>query len=125
MPQLTDAITSEELGGAPFVILRSFFRQEGGEKALVHEDTYETFGTVHPAPPKELELLPEEYRSQQVLLIHSPVQLSLGLRLSATEFSTPDRILFHHQMYLVISVRDWSAFGFFRALAVLQKEPSL
>ena len=122
MQQITDLIMDEELGGAPFVILRSFYRQSGGEKALTHEDCYETFGIVHPASPAELELVPEEYRHLPAILIHSPVQLSLGVRQSETEFSGPDRIVYQHSLYLLILVRDWTHFGFCRGIAVLQRE---
>ena len=72
MQQVTAAITDEELGGAPFVIFRSFYRSSGGEKILTHEDRYETYGTVHPAKLEDLQLLPEEYRNETVIHIHSP-----------------------------------------------------
>ena len=122
MLQVTSVITDEELGGAPFVILRSFFRQSRGEKTFLREDRYETFGTVHPASLEELQLLPGEYQHETVLNIHSPVPLSLGGRQDDLTFTDPDRILYRYQSYLVVSVRDWSPFGFCRALAVLLKE---
>ena len=80
--------------------------------------------TLHMANGSDvvLELLPEEYRHETVLIFHSPVSLSLGVRLDDMTFTAPDRILFRFQTYLVISVRDWSSFGFCKALAVLRKE---
>ena len=122
MQQLTAAITDEELGGAPFVIVRSVYRQSQGEKEHIRDDRYETYGTVHPAKLSDLELLPEEYRHETVLIFHSPVSLSLGIRFDDMTFTAPDRILYRFRTYLVISVRDWSSFGFCKALAVLRKE---
>ena len=122
MQQVTAAITDEELGGAPFTVIRSFYRPSGGGKVLTHEERYETYGTIHPAKLEDLQLLPEEYRHETVIHIHSPVALSMGAHMDSGEFSAPDRILCHRREYRVISVRDWSAFGFCRALAVLQKD---
>ena len=122
MHDLTSVLSDPELGGASFSVRRAFYRLSEGEKELLREETYETYGTVHPARMEEIQLLPEEYRSSTVLLIHSPVQLSTGRRLDDTTFTAPDRIIYNLQTWLVISVRDWNPFGFCRAYAVLQKE---
>ena len=121
MPDFTSILSDPQLGGASFSICRAFYRLSQGEKELLREETYETYGTVHPARMEEIQLLPEEYRSSPILLIHSPVQLSTGRRLDDTTFTAPDRIIYHLQTWLVISVRDWTPFGFCRAYAVLQK----
>ena len=118
MLTLTQTITDPELGAAPFTVLRSFYRQSAGEKIFDHLEEYETFGSVHPAKMEDLQLLPEEYRSEQVLVFHSPVPLSLGSQLTDTTFTAPDRILYQFVHWLVISVRDWSSFGFCKAYAV-------
>ena len=122
MRTLDSVITDEELGAVPFVVIRRTWRQSQGEKELIDETQYETVGTVHPASPEELQLLPEEYRSEQILIFHSPVPISLGGPLTETTFTAPDRILYRFRQYLAVSVRDWTAFGFCRALAVLQRE---
>ena len=121
MLNLTPVITDPELGAAPFSVLRSFYRQSAGEKVFDHLEEYETFGSVHPAKMEELQLLPEEYRSKQVLVFHSPVPLSLGIKLTDTTFTAPDRILYQFVHWQVISVRDWSSFGFCKAYAVRVK----
>ena len=122
MISILDAITDQELGAAPFVILRTVYRKSEGESVLLREDRYETAGSVHPAKLADLQLLPEEYRFETVLIFHSPVPLSLGAALTDLHYAAPDRILYDGRTYQVISVRDWSAFGFCKALAVLQKE---
>lgn len=121
MISLLSAITDPELGGAPFVIIRSMYGLSQGEKVLLSEDRYETFGAVHPAKMEDLQLLPEEYRHSQVLLFHSPVSLQLGGRIDDEKFYAPDWILFNFQSFLVISVSDWSSLGFCKAYAVLQR----
>jgi len=122
MLHLASILSDPELVGASFSVHRAFYRLSEGEKELLREEIYETFGTVHPARMEEIQLLPVEYRSSPILLIHSPVQLSTGRRLDDTTFTAPDRILYNFQTWLVISVRDWTPFGFCRAYAVLQKE---
>lgn len=122
MIQITDAITDSELGGTPFTVIRRTYRKSGGETVLESEERYETFGTVHPAKLSDLQLLPEEYRHETVLHIHSPVKLSLGGPLDDLRFTAPDRIIYRLQTWQVISVRDWTEFGFCRAFAVQQKE---
>ena len=124
MLNLSDVITDPELGGGPFVILRPLYRKSEGEKILIREDRIETEGSVHPAPARELELLPEEYRYETVRLIHSRTPLSLGAPVSGLEFTGPDRILYRSRSWLVISVRDWPDSGFCKALAVLRREPA-
>ena len=119
---LTPVIMDEELGAAPFVIIRRTWRKETGHPVLMSEDRIETRGTIHPASMKDLSLLPEEYHFQSVLHIHSPVRLSLGETLDDLTFMTPDLIEYGDRHYMVFSIRDWLPFGFCRAYAVLQKE---
>ena len=122
MIQITDAITDSDLGGTPFTVVRRTYRKSGGEAVPEREDRYETFGTVHPAKLSDLQLLPEEYRNETVLHIHSPVSLSLGGPLDDLHFTAPDLVICRLCTYLVISVRSWMDFGFCRAFAVLRKE---
>lgn len=111
-----------ELGGAPFTILRNHMVLSGGEAALESRETIPAFGVVQPTRDQDLSLLPEEYRSETLLTFYSPLPFSLGARLDSFHFTAPDRILFGGRSFLVIAVKDWTAFGFSRAIAVLQKE---
>ncbi len=122
MFQIVSAITDPELGAVPMIIQRAVYRKNTGEKEQVSEEEFEIFGSVHPAKMSDLALLPEEYRSETVLVIHSPIPLTLGGPLDDLRFTAPDRILCQQQTWQVIAVKDWSAFGFCKAFAVLRKE---
>lgn len=121
MINLSPVITDEELGAAPFVILRRTYRKFQGSPALDNEERIRAAGVVHPAKAEETSLLPEEYRSEIILRIHSPQPLTAGRPLDALTYLAPDQILLDANVYQVISVRDWSTFGFCSALAVLRK----
>ena len=73
---------------------------------------------VHPAADTDLTLVPEEYRSETLRTFYAPVPFSLGVRADPASFTAPDQILYAGQTFLVIAVKDWSAFGFSKAIAV-------
>ena len=115
---LTDIIQDEEMGAAPFVILRDHFVYENGEPVLESTETIQTSGVVQPTKDVDLTLVPEEYRKETLLTFYSPEPFSLGVRTDATHSVTPDRIQYADRFFLVIAVKDWSSFGFSRAIAV-------
>ena len=122
MVQITSAIMDQEMGGSPFSILRRHFCRENGVPVLKREEVIQACGTIHPAAAADLQLFPEEYRSETVIHIHSAVRLSTGSSADLLHYTAPDLILLGGRKYLVFSVKDWSAFGFCKAFAVLQRE---
>ena len=118
MLQLSDIITDGELGAAPFIIRRRHYTLSAGEAVLTDAKDIPTSGTVHPTADADLALVPEEYRSETLRTFYAPVPFSLGVRKNSTGFTAPDQILYAGQTFLVIAVKDWSAFGFSKAIAV-------
>ena len=123
MLQLSDIITDGELGAAPFIIRRRHYILSAGEAILSDTEDITTYGTVHPTADADLTLVPEEYRSEILRTFYAPVPFSLGVRADPASFTAPDQILYGGKTYLVIAVKDWSAFGFSKAIAVEKAEP--
>ena len=118
MQLLADIITDEELGAAPFVIRRRHYTLSTGEAVLTDTKEIPASGTVHPTADADLTLVPEEYRSAILRTFYAPVPFSLGVRADPASFTAPDQILYADRTFLVIAVKDWSAFGFSKAIAV-------
>ena len=70
-----------------------------------------------------VQLLPEEDRHETVIVIYTDFALSLGTNEGVT-YTGPDRIHYGGQVWRVVRVRDWSAFGYYQGYAVLVKEGS-
>ena len=115
---LTDIIQDEEMGAAPFVILRDHYVFSEGEPILESTETIETSGVVQPTRDSDLSLVPEEYRTETLLTFYSPVRFSLGSRPDPTHSVAPDRIRYADRSFLVVSVKEWLNHGFSRAIAV-------
>ena len=122
MLQLADIITDGELGSAPFVIRRRHYTLSSGEAVLTASEDIPTAGTVYPAADVDISLVPEEYRSETLRTFYAPVPFSLGNRADPASFTAPDQILYGSKTFLVVSVKDWSAFGFSKAIAVEKAE---
>ena len=115
---LTDIIQDEEMGAAPFVILRDHYVFSEGEPFLESTESIETSGVVQPTRDLDLSLVPEEYRTETLLTFYSPVRFSLGSRPDPNHSIAPDRILYADHSFLAVSVKDWLHHGFSRAIAV-------
>ena len=115
---LTDIIQDEEMGAAPFVILRDHYIFSEGEPVLESTESFETSGVVQPTRDSDLSLVPEEYRTETLLTFYSPVRFSLGSRPDPTRSVAPDRIRYADRSFLVVSVKDWLNHGFSRAIAI-------
>ena len=112
-----DVLLDPEMGAAGFSILRKTWTRESGVPVLVDLEEVFTWGTVHPADPAVLELLPEESRHDPVVLVHSTEPLSLG-EADGEYWTSPDEILWEGRSYRVFKVRSWQAFGFWKGWAV-------
>ena len=112
-----EILSDPDLGSGTFSILRRTWTQECGVPRMTGVEEIFAFGTVHPALPAQLELLPEEYRHEPVVLIHSTEPLSLGEE-QGDSWTAPDEILCGDAVYRVFQVRPWQAYGFWKAWAV-------
>ncbi len=117
MNHIADTLADTELGGRGFTILRKTWTQESGVPLLVDLEEIHAWGTVHPADPARLDLLPEESRHEDIVLIHSTEPLSLGEQDGDT-WTAPDEIRLEDQSYRVFQVRPWQAWGFWKGWAV-------
>ena len=112
-----EILSDPDLGSGTFSILRRTWTQECGVPRMTDVEEIFAFGTVHPALPAQLELLPEEYRHEPVVLIHSTEPLSLGEE-QGDSWTAPDEIRCGEAVYRVFQVRPWQAYGFWKAWAV-------
>ena len=112
-----EILSDPDLGAETFSILRHTWTQECGVPRMTGVEEIFAFGTVHPALPAQLELLPEEYRHEPVVLIHSTEPLSLGKQ-DGEVWIAPDEIRWEEKLYRVFQLRPWEVYGFWTGWAV-------
>ena len=120
MIDLSFALYAPELGAVSFTVERITYRRSGGT-VTSSTQTFSAKGCIHPGTPEMVQLLPEEDRHETFIAIYTDFALSLGSNEGIT-YSGPDRIHCGEQTWRVVKVRDWSAFGYYQAYAVLMKE---
>ena len=120
---ISDAILDPELGCAAFTVDRiTYTRSRSGTTSRTV--TAQAQGCIHPGTPETLRLLPEEEKSDRFIVIYTDYALSTGVPedAGASTFTAPDRIHWNNRTWRVVRVRDWSAFGYIQACAVLLHE---
>ncbi|MCR5565973.1 MAG: hypothetical protein K6F61_03915 [Clostridiales bacterium] len=120
---MIDAVFDPELGCTVFTVDRITYTRsrEGTTSRTV---TVRARGCVHPGTPEMLKLLPEEEKADQFILIYTDYALSTGVPedTCTSAFTSPDRVHWNNQIWRVIRVRNWSAFGYCQAYAALMHE---
>ena len=117
---MQDAILDPEMGLTAFTVERiTYIRSPEGTSE--RKETFSALGAIHPGTPEMLRLLPEEERREEFIAVYTVFPLSLG-KDAGKRFTGPDRIRWAEQAWRVVRVRDWSAFGYCQALAVLLQE---
>ena len=106
-----------DLGGTEFSIHRKTWSYISGDPELIDLEIVYAWGTLHPADPTRLDLLPEESRHDPIVLIHSTEPLSLGVQ-DGDVWTSPDEIHWEDKVYRVFQIRPWQAYGFWKAWAV-------
>ena len=106
-----------DLDAVEFSIVRKTWTEESGVPQLIGIDEIYACGTIHPADPARLDLLPEENRHEPVFLIHSTEPLSLGEQ-CGSEWTSPDEIHFGDRTFRLFRMRPWQAYGFWKGWAV-------
>ena len=120
--ELLSAVLDPELGCTAFTVDRiTCTRSRSGTTSRT--ETIPARGCIHPGTPETLRLLPEEEKADQFIVIYTDYALSTGTpETSGASFTGPDRIRWNNQTWRVVRVRDWSAFGYCQAYAVLMHE---
>ncbi len=117
------AVLDYELGCVSFTVVRiTYIRSRTGMTARTV--TAQAAGCIHPGTPEMLQLLPEEEKTDQFIVIYTDYALSTGTPegSGASSFTAPDRINWNNRTWRVVRVRDWETFGYFQAYAVLMRE---
>ena len=123
MFSISPAIMDPELGSVTFTVERSVWKRDQGENVLLAKSTASAVGCIHPGNAESLSQLPEEDRHEEHIVIYTAYPLSLGQNDGIT-FTVPDRILWDNACWRVVKIKDWSAFGYIQAQAVLIREGS-
>lgn len=118
---ITDALFDPELGYTGFTVSRTCYRRENGQ-SVPSSRTMQGAGCIHPGTPEMVQLLPEEERHEEFIAIYTDFPLSLGENDGGLTYSTPDRIHWNGKEWRVVRIRDWQAFHYCQALAVLVRE---
>ena len=119
---MSSAVFDPELGCSSFTVERiTYTRSREGMISSVQ--TEQASGCIHPGMSEMLKLLPEEEKNEQFIVIYTDYTLSTGTPEDAgASFIGADRIHWNGQVWRVVKVRDWSAFGYVQALAVKLEE---
>ena len=122
MDIVNDNIYDPELGCSAFIVDRITYTRSR-EGTASHSVTESARGCIHPGTAEVLKLLPEEEKNEQFIVIYTDYVLSTGTPEDASaSFIGADRIHWNGQVWRVVKVRDWSAFGYVQALAVKLEE---
>ena len=114
---ISSAILDPELGCVAFTVERiTYTRSRSGTTA--RNSMLPALGCIHPGTPETLQLLPEETRAEEYIVVYTDFALSTGNNPGAAVYTAADRILWNGETWRVIRVRDWSGFGYVQALAV-------
>ena len=73
---ISSALADPELGFTGFTVLRTHYVQENGDSVPSNE-TLTASGCIHPGTPETLQLLPEEERHEDYIVVYTSFPLSL------------------------------------------------
>ena len=119
---ITDVLFDPELGCTAFTVERiTCTRTRLGTTS--RSTTAQALGCIHPGTPEMLQLLPEEEKAEEFIVIYTDYALSTGVpeNAGASSFTAPDRIRWAGKTWRVVRVRDWQNFGYYQAYAVLMQ----
>ena len=117
------AIRDTEMGYTAFTVERiTYTRSRAGTSSRAVSAP--AMGCIHPGTPEMIRLLPEEERSEAFIAVYTDYPLSTGVpeETGGVSFTGADRIHWNGQKWRVVRVRDWAAFGYYQAYAVLLGE---
>ncbi len=117
---ISSILSDPEMGSVSFAVERiTYTRSREGTASL--SVTEQARGCIHPGTAEALRLLPEEEHNEQYIVVYTDYALSTGTHENAdATYVGADRIHWNGQIWRVVQVQDWSAFGFFQGLAIKQ-----
>ena len=118
---ISSALLDPELGCVPFTVERICYTLSRGE-TTPHPSNISAVGCIHPGPPEMVQLLPEEDRAEEFIVIYTDFALSLGKNDGGAEYTVPDRILWNGETWRVVRVRSYAMFGYVQGYAVKMNE---
>ena len=119
---ISSAVFDPELGCTAFTVERTTCTRNR-EGTTSRSRTEQAMGCIHPGTPETLKLLPGEGQQETFIVIYTDYALSTGdPGEGGTSFDAPDRIRWNGQIWRVVKVRDWQAFGYVQAWAVRMDE---
>ncbi len=121
MISVRDVIQDANLGFTSFTVRRTTYHRRNGQTEPTERDL-SAGGIIHPGPADQIQLLPEEERSETYIEIFTSFTLTTGENFGASVYTAPDRILWQNDVYRVIRVRSWQQAGYSQALAVMLHE---
>ena len=118
---IMSALTDPELGYTAFTVQRiTYIRQNG--TSVPSSQTFSASGCIHPGTPEMLQLLPEEDRHEEFIVIYTDFALSFGANDGGAVYTAPDRIVWKGETWRVIRIHDWGDFGYRQAMAIKMRE---
>lgn len=108
---LADVLDDPELM-TPFEVTRATQGVDTKGRTQLVQQNFDAAGEICPATPEQLERLPEADRSTETIAILTGMQLTAG-----SDTLAPDTVTWRGGTYKVVSVQDWSGFGFYEVLA--------
>ena len=119
---LAAVLSNPDLGGTTFTVFRQSFNKVMGE--VIPSVTTGTIvtGNIQPASSEDLQLYPQEERSEEMIVILASYAFSLG-ETGEGSFTSADIVNWQGRKYRVVKVKDWlDQGGYCKAWAVRQKE---
>ncbi len=112
-------LADPDMGGCAFTYGRLVESVDAKGRARLEEEIFSARGNIQPAPGRERELLPEEDRVRDCILIFTTAPLGAGGGASVKA----DRVYYAGGAYRVRRAEPWREHGgFTKALAVLAKD---
>ena len=121
MTELSSILSDPDLGGTTFFVSRKTWRRELGEVVPESASGQYASGSIQPAASEDLNLVPQEERSQEMIIILSTFHFRLGEK-SDTSFTTADIVIWKGNKYRVVRVKSWAhPAGYYKAWAIRQR----
>lgn len=119
MISVAEVVTDPDFAST-YQVVRSQGRWIDGVFVLSETETLRFYGVVQPTTPKELEQIPEGERPNGAISFHARKRFFLTAQGEDGEGDyLSDEILWHGDRYKILQVKDWSAHGYWKAIATL------
>ena len=118
---ISNVLEDPDLGSTDFTVERTVYRRRNGESVPVTQ-MLAAIGCIYPGTPEMVQLLPEEVKEETFIAVYTGFLLSTGENNGGASYRPADRIHWGDQVWRVVRVKSWMAFGYVQALAVLMHE---